>query len=362
MDKIFLSVLLLSLLFSCSQSINKGEDGSGEALKMRQQLMNLSGSGIFFGHQDDLAYGIGWNGIPGESDVKRVTGSYPAIFGWELGNIGEVRNLDGVPFDSIKTYIKRAYRLGGINTISWHARNPATNFDAWNLSQVNVSSLLPGGEHHSQFISRLNLIAGFLADLKTDNGELIPLIFRPWHEMYGNWFWWGISTCTDEEYKQLYQFTCNYLRKNKGLKNLLFAFSPDRNFNSEEEYLRRYPGDDYVDILGLDDYADFRDNRLDMIVVRLGIVSDLAREKDKIAAFTETGSDRLTIPNWYSANLLQVLNASEKTRCISYVMVWRNRDINHFYVPWNGSGKEDDFRNFVNDKLIFLLDDLKKQQ
>jgi mannan endo-1,4-beta-mannosidase len=140
---------------------------------------------------------------------------------------------------------------------------------------------------------------------------------------------------------------------------LLIAFSPDKNFDSKEDYLKRYPGDDVVDILGLDDYSDFKQNRLDLIVIRLGIITDLAKEKGKISAFTETGSDQLKIDNWYTSNLLQVLNASEKTRCISYVMVWRNRDTDHFYVPWTEHEQAEDFRTFVNDKLIFLLDDVK---
>jgi mannan endo-1,4-beta-mannosidase len=69
------------------------------------------------------------------------------------------------------------------------------------------------------------------------------------------------------------------------------------------------------------DSSDFKQNRLDLIVIRLGIIADLSKEKGKISAFTEKESDQLKIDNWYTSNLLQVLNASEKTRSVSYIMV-----------------------------------------
>jgi mannan endo-1,4-beta-mannosidase len=253
----------------------------------------------------------------------------------------------------------RVHKMGGINTVSWHSRNPLTGFDAWNLTGVDIPAMLPGGKSNAKFIAQLDLVADFFKSIKTDKGDAVPIIFRPWHEMLGDWFWWGSSTCTDDEFKNLFKFTVYYLRNEKGLKNLLIAYSPDKGFTTPEEYLRRYPGDSYVDILGLDDYSDFKQNRLDMVVIRLGIVTDIALEKGKIAAFTETGSDKLEIDNWYTSNLLQVLNASEKTRRVSYVMVWRNRDTAHFYVPYPGHEQEEDFRNFVSNKMIFLLDDLK---
>jgi len=353
----YLSLILLSFI-SCSQGKNV-HDSVLPATALKNFLTDISGKAILFGHQDDLAYGIGWNSIPGESDVKRTTGSYPAVFGWDLGNIGDVKNLDGVPFDSIKAYIKRAHQLGGINTISWHARYPVTKYDSWNLTSIDIPAILPGGQSHYLFVKELDLVAGFLSSLKDDSGKSIPIIFRPWHEMYGNWFWWGSSACSDKEYRQLFRFTVEYLRNVKGLRNLLIAFSPDKGFNSKEDYLKRYPGDDVVDVLGLDDYGGFKQNRLDLIVIRLGIVIDLAKERGKISAFTETGNDKLNINNWYTSNLLQVLKASEKTRSISYVLVWRNRDEKHFYVPWPGHEQAEDFRTFVNDKMIFLLDDIK---
>ena len=52
---------------------------------LMDQLRSLQGKALLFGHQDDLAYGIGWQYEEGQSDVKRTAGDYPALFGWELG-------------------------------------------------------------------------------------------------------------------------------------------------------------------------------------------------------------------------------------------------------------------------------------
>jgi mannan endo-1,4-beta-mannosidase len=351
-------VSFLTVVAGCSSTANNNVDNELE--KLRNSLTEVSKDYILFGHQDDLAYGVGWKAVRGNSDVKSSAGDYPALFGWELGNLGDAENLDGIPFDSIASYIKMANAMGGINTISWHARYPVTNFSSWNLTDIDMQSILPGGENHALLIDKLDLLAAFFLKLKDEDGNPIPFIFRPWHEMYGNWFWWGRSKCTDQQYIDLFRFTIDYLKNEKNITHFLTAFSPDNGFDSEETYLERYPGDDYADILGLDDYGDFRRGRLDLIVIKLGIVSDLAKMKNKIAAFTETGSDRMEIKNWYTSNLLQVLKANEKTRGIAWVMVWRNRDLDHFYVPPANHPEQEDFKLFCDDKMILLLDKYQK--
>lgn len=359
MNRIIVLGCFLFLLLSCNTTSDKPKENNLVSA-LRRNLHKSAGKGVLFGHQDDLAYGIGWKGVKDQSDVKRSANDYPALFGWEIGNIGDSVNIDGVPFDSIIVYIKRVYQMGGVNTISWHARNPLTNFDAWNKSGVDIAAILPKGEQQQLLIDKLDLVADFLSRLRTDDGELIPVIFRPWHEMMGNWFWWGRETFSNDQFIKLFQFTINYLKIEKGLDNLLIAFSPNAEFLTKQEYLCRYPGDEFVDVFGLDDYGDFSNNRLDLVVQKISLVVDLSIERNKLAAFTETGSDKLAINNWYTTNLLQVLKANEQTRSLAYVMVWRNRDTTHFYVPYPGNNQVDDFKNFVNDPVILLLEDYKQ--
>ncbi len=108
-------------------------------------LQKTEGSKVLFGHQDDLAYGIGWKYENGRSDVKELTGSYPAVFGWELGHLelDSSKSLDSVPFDKIRYYIQQVYAIGGINTISWHLNNPVNGATAWDTSYGTIEKILP---------------------------------------------------------------------------------------------------------------------------------------------------------------------------------------------------------------------------
>ncbi|HPR32482.1 MAG TPA: glycosyl hydrolase [Prolixibacteraceae bacterium] len=352
---------MLVFLFFFSSCFNQENRQNRENRnRIIRTLKDLSGKYILFGHQDDLAYGLGWKGSEGTSDVWEASGDYPVVFGWEVGCIGDSLNIFGLSFQTIEEGIKKAHSMGGINTVGWHARYPVTNNVSWNLTDIDLDEILPGGEYHYRLKGKLDLLADFFNRLVAEDGSLIPIVFRPFQEMYGNWFWWGQSKSTDDQYVRLYRFTVDYLRKEKGLTNLLFSFSPDENFSSDENYLERYPGDDYVDVLGFIDYNDFKDGRLDLVVIKLGIVNELAERKNKIASFSETGSDRMEIPAWYTSNLLQVLKANEKTRKTSWVMVWRNRDLDHFYIPTGDLEQTDDFRSFCNDKMILLLAEFNK--
>jgi mannan endo-1,4-beta-mannosidase len=87
-----------TLIFSFSLMSCVRNNDYSPVEKLKKNFLGVSGKHILFGHQDDLAYGIGWKSIAGESDVKRITGSYPALFGWELGNIGEKDNNRRSPF------------------------------------------------------------------------------------------------------------------------------------------------------------------------------------------------------------------------------------------------------------------------
>ena len=122
-----------------------------------------------------------------------------------------------------------------------------------------VSKILPGGSHHDVYKTSLTEVADFAKTLIGADGKLVPVIFRPFHEFDGGWFWWGAPHCTVEQYKQLYQFTVTYLRDILGVRNFLYAWSPDKNFTSQLQYLERYPGDAFVDVVGSDNYGDLSD-------------------------------------------------------------------------------------------------------
>lgn len=328
-----------------------------------QRLDELARTGIMFGHQDDLAYGVHWKFEPGRSDVAEACGDLPAVFGWDLGELelGRPTNLDGVPFDRMQDWIREVHRMGGVNTVSWHMVNPARDSNSWDTTRA-VETILPGGTHHEKFRTWLDRFVVFNQALVVD-GEAVPLILRPWHEWNGDWFWWGRSHTTVEEFVSLWQFTIQYLR-DRGVHNLLYAFSPDV-FKSPDQYLERYPGDDWVDILGFDDYQAVRTGESPArmaLVHRIRTVVSLARDRGKIAAFTETGVEGIPMATWFTDVLLPALREGAPEGGLSWVLVWRNALLadkpGHHYGPYAGHPSASDCVQFREDPKIYFLQDL----
>lgn len=326
-----------------------------ETQALFRNLKEISKDGIMFGHQDAVAYGVGWIGGEFESDVQKVSGSYPAVFGWDIGHIDSTENIDNVPFTDMKNWMIEAYKRGGVNTISWHQRNPKTGESSWDVTPV-VTDILPTGSLNSKFNNQLDKVAELIGSLVTEDGVKVPVIFRPYHEHNGSWFWWGETPCPDSLYIELFRYTVNYLRINKGLKNILFCYSTDA-FETKDDYLERYPGDEYVDIFGFDDYKSIRtpDTR-DVLINRLKIVDELAKKRNKVAILSETGYETLSMHDWFSEVLLKGIKASQAN--IAYVLVWRNARTDHHYAPFPGHPSVDSFLDFKNDSSTFFLNDL----
>jgi mannan endo-1,4-beta-mannosidase len=108
------SLLLLASLKAGAQSLSLDSKATAETRNLYTNLQRVAQQGIMFGHQDDLAYGSKWKYEPGRSDVRDVTGEYPAVFGWELGHLelDKAANLDSVPFDRIRSYNEQVYKMG----------------------------------------------------------------------------------------------------------------------------------------------------------------------------------------------------------------------------------------------------------
>ena len=174
---------------------------TAETRALYKNLYHLIGKNILFGHQDDPCYGVGWKYIDGRSDIRDLTGEYPAVFGFDLGRteLGQAFNLDSVPFEKTRQYIREAYERGAVITLSWHLNNPLTGGNAWDNKPGAVASILPGGEKNGLYTSWLDRVAGFINSLKGKNGEPIPVILRLFHELNGGWFWWGKNQCSPEE-------------------------------------------------------------------------------------------------------------------------------------------------------------------
>lgn len=336
-----------------------------QSVALYQRMLTLMNKGIMFGHQDDPAYGHSWYGEKDRSDVKDITGQYPAVTGWEIGHIeiGAEYNLDSIYFSDMKRMIREVHERGGINTISWHGDNIATGKTAWDCAQDTVvRSILPGGMHHEGFITYLDKVADFFSDLKDSKGELIPVIFRMYHEHTGGWFWWGNKQCTPEEYNELYRMTVRHLRDKRGVHNILYGFSP-AGISTEKEFLSRYPGDEWVDIIGFDTYfyAPEKEGSAEKytqdIKAGLEVVTNYAKKTGKIPVLAETGLEGVVIDTFFT----EILYPAIQNFKISYVLLWRNAFTmkHHHYVPYPGHPAADDFKKFTEKKDILMIPEIK---
>jgi mannan endo-1,4-beta-mannosidase len=354
------SILLFACIYSGAQPVPTDPKATPETINLFQNMLKLQQEGMMFGHEDALAYGVGWYREENRSDVKDVVEDYPAVYGWELGHLelGDEYSLDSVYFADIQHWIKTVYERGGVNTISWHLRNPLNGGTSWDTSSNEVvKSILPGGEKHELFKQYLNRMADFLLSLKTDDGTYVPVLFRPFHEHTGSWFWWGENLCTVEEYKALWHFTVDYLQNEKDIHHVLYSYSTDR-FTSTEEYLERYPGDDIVDLLGFDlydrgpDYLPTMKNCAEMLTT-------LASEKGKIAAVTEAGGPIAQNHQWWT-QLLETLKPFD----LSYILVWRNphKPTDHgAFAPYKGSPDATNFVEFYNDSETLFQKEITRK-
>lgn len=357
------------------------------ATMLLERLAKIQKKGYMYGHQDDPFYGITWEYEAGRSDTKDLVGDYPAVMGFELGGIemGDAKNLDSVPFNRMREEIIAHYNRGGIITISWHPRNPLLGTTAWiendikdyndavaALAKINhahlareivdprstVRSILPGGTKHGYYQTWLQRLTTFLTSLKDVRGNQIPLIFRPYHENTGNWFWWGKDLCTDQEYLTLWNMTQDFINqtdvKAGKLKDyLVWSYSPTW---SNPSALNRYPGDDRIGLLGSDVYqwgteADF----VSQLDTELSLLTRLGKEHGKLIALTECGYINSPDPTWWQ----RVFKPVVEKYLFSYFLPWRNYSKEHFGASKDASTAED-FKAWSRQKNFLFAKDIQK--
>ena len=332
----FLLAAATFAMFACTTTKNAEPEKTG-AKQLFERLDSLRQKGYMFGHQDDPMYGLTWEYDKDSSDVKNVCGDYPAVMGFELGGIemADAKSLDSVPFTRITEEVINHYQRGGIITLSWHPRNPLTTIEgggnagqkfpegtAWDVTDSTVvKNILPGGTKYELFQTWMQRLSDFLATLKTADGKKIPILFRPWHENTGSWFWWGEKLCTAEEYKALWNMLQDKLNAD-GFDNLLWAYSPGMAADlTAEKYLERYPGDDRIGMVGIDGYQwGSKEDFVTQLEQNLTMLCQFADDHGKIPALTECGLKNLTDPTWWTSTLTPVLDK----HAISYFLVWRN--------------------------------------
>jgi mannan endo-1,4-beta-mannosidase len=207
------------------------------ARRVLSYLRGLEGRGMLAGqeeHNRDVRQH--------RDELESKTGRVPALRGFELA---------AYSIDPIEEALA-AHRRGELVTFSYHMGAPPLDDGTHGRSKKEASIaqvLTAGTNEHQVFVAKLDNLAARLRRLAEAD---VPVLWRPFHEMNGKWFWWGPNPDNGNDgaaYQRLWRFTFERLTRTHGLHNLIWVWSasyePDATF---------YPGDDVVDIVGTDTY------------------------------------------------------------------------------------------------------------
>jgi len=278
MTQVFFFLLLFcTTLVGQSTSMKPiSPNASPEAVALLNYISSISGKYILTGQHN----------YPNTKNrntlfVENYIGKTPVIFStdWGFAKDGDKDSYLARP-EIVREAI-RQYKSGSIITICWHAVPPTANepvtFQSLPIADPNAplasvqgrlteqqfkDILTPGTKLYKHWCEQVDTIAKYLKMLQAAH---VPVIWRPYHEMNGSWFWWGgrigkYSTMT--LYKQIYD---RLIRVHK-LNNLIWLWSVDRPNNDNMQFTNYFPGSKFVDILGLDVYGnDFKQDYYDKI-------------------------------------------------------------------------------------------------
>lgn len=187
--------------------------------------------------------------------LKGTSGQYAALHGYEMGAIsGQSEATMAWQRQNVVNSAINWNKAGGIVAMTFHANLPGTSYDWDNvkktLSQSEFDSYVtPGTKQYNNLIAELDKVAVSLKSLRDAN---VPVLWRPYHEMNGNWFWWGKKNNFSKLWNIMYDRFVNVHK----LNNLLWVWSPNAPNVWSDPYALTYPGADKVDILAADIYEN----------------------------------------------------------------------------------------------------------
>ena len=253
MKSLTVALLLLTFSHAGAQSfkpVNRG--ASPEAQKLLSYLYSLRGKHTLSGqhnynHELDKYMNV----------AQTLTGKYPAIWGTDF-ILGGTKDYG----QEIVDEARKKYQEGFIVTLMWHAGRPIDDPPyGWKESiQAELTNeqwkelTTSGTPLNRRWQSQVDQVASHLKQLRDAH---VPVLWRPYHEMNGVWFWWGDKKGKDG-YQKLWKMLFDRLVNFHGLNNLLWVWNANapRDIPKDEafSYHYYYPGNDYVDVLATDVY------------------------------------------------------------------------------------------------------------
>jgi mannan endo-1,4-beta-mannosidase len=226
--------------------------------------------------------------------------------------------------------VERQYRHGSVIAVTWHEvrpvdDEPVTFHDSVqaHLTDFEWKELLtPGTNLYQRWCAQVDVVAGYLAQLRDAH---VAVLFRPYHEMNGTWFWWGWRPGKNGSaalYRQLYDRLVNVHH----LDNLVWVWNVNAPSQNAGPFADYFPGADEVDVLTVDNYGEFKQSFYDDILALAG---------DKPVALAEVGTlPSLEVfqqqPKWTYfmiwAGLTEVLNSLDQLQQVFSAPNMLNRD------------------------------------
>jgi mannan endo-1,4-beta-mannosidase len=231
-----------------------------EARELLAFLYGISGTATMCGQHNFPNHGSRYS-----DEAGVIAGKYPALWGQDFGFSGGDDKDSVLARQAVIDEAKRQHAAGSVITLMWHAVRPTEDEPVTFLESIQgkVTDLewsdliTPGTQVHERWAHQVDTIAPYLAQLQDAS---IPVIWRPYHEMNGAWFWWGAKPGLSG-YAALYRQLFERLAGFHGLNNLIWVYNADRPSATVLPFEACFPGHDVVDVLALDVYANDFDSR-----------------------------------------------------------------------------------------------------
>ena len=338
-------------------------DATPETKALYSNLWAIREKGWIFGHQNDLLNGRKWQYTEGGSDTKAVCGDYPGIYAVDIASFMDGREvpLQSTAENPVKLRtIKEAYDRGMVVMACMHLNNPLTGGDSWDNSsnQVAAQILTPGTPTQQRFDQWLDRLAALAKDLKGSDGVQIPIILRPFHEHGHEWSWWGSTCTTAAEYVALWRYLVDGM-KARGVHSFIYAISPAMNSKqTESDFTYRWPGDDYVDFMGMDCYLGINNT---VFLNNLKCLKAVAEKKNKPCGVTEIGVEGFQMADYWTTNIA----APMAGRKMSMLVTWSNKydpfeNGKVYYSVYPGHPSEVSFKDMYERSDTYFCCDLPK--
>lgn len=214
----------------------------------------------------------------------------------------------------------------------------------------------------------LDVIARNIASYKDKEGNAIPIIFRLLEDANTDTYWWGTgsnsngdSTCSADQYKQLWSMTKDYLNNAHAQHNILWEYQPyNPSENYESAFVDRYPGNKYVDIVSASYFAKEEDEYADGVLSDCRVVANFSATNDKISSLSKTGLTKgmkdVTDSLWYYTEFGETLMNDDLCHKISYAMTDSNTSPKTYSVPLKDETTYKGFKKLINSGLVLFAD------